>query len=163
MAFEDSAGINVRNHYGPRVTNNKFGGDLPGDGAVRQVEYVFDYDQLPGNSLGEMEKLLPDNSTLIEALWITLDPFVGGTSYGIVMVEQNGTIISGGVLFDTLVLAEMDSIGETNLASTHTGATSGDGLGVNISPASQVSIASTGVFTAGRARLVLDYVPYKAA
>jgi len=165
MAFEDSAGINVRNHYGPRVINNKFGGELPGDGAVRQVEYVFDYSQLPENGSGEMELLLPDNSTLVDVYFVALEPFIGGTSYDIDLVEKDGTPIGVGSdkIFDALLQSEIDTEGETNLSSTHTGTNSGNALGIAISPSSQLQVSATGAFTTGKARIVIDYLPYKAA
>jgi len=165
MAFEDSAGINVRNHYGPRVINNKFGGELPGDGAIRQIEYVFDYDELPQNDTGEMSVLLPDNSVLVDVYWHTLVPFVGVTSYNVDLVEQDGSSIGllSDKIFNDLLLVEIDTAGEVNLSSTHTGTNSGNALGIAIIEPSNLHIVATGVATAGRARVVLDYLPYKAA
>jgi len=164
MSFEDSAGLSVRNSYGHRTTNNRFGGALPGNGAIRQLEYVFSYDDLPAASTSEMEHLIPDNSTILEVYIYALEAFTGGTSYDIDLVDTAGGAIGSGEdkLYDALTTAEMTTIGETNLSSLHSGTNSGDALNIQITEPSQLQVVATGTFTAGKARVVIDYIPYKA-
>ena len=164
MAFEDSAGLSVRNHYGPRTTNNKFGGHLPGNGAIRQLEYVFSYDDLPAAGTSEMELLIPDNSMIVDVYWQTLDTFAGGTSYDIDVVTTAGAAIGSGEdkLYDALILSEINAIGEMSVSSTHSGTNSGNALNVQLTEPAQLQVAATGTFTSGKARIVIDYIPNKA-
>lgn len=164
MGYENSAGLGNRNHYGPRSTNNKFGGKLPGNGPLRTVEYVFDYDDLPGASTLDMEVLLDDNCVIREAWFEVLEAFVGGTSYDIDMVTTAGTAIGTGTdkLWDALALADINAVGERSQSSTHAGVNSGNALNVQITEPAQLSAAATGTFTAGKARIVIEYIELKA-
>lgn len=165
MGLENSAGLNVRNVYGPVTTNNRFGGDVAGSsGAIKQLEYVFSYDDLPAASLLEMEKLIPDNAMVIEAYFETIEAFVGGTSYDIDLVDTAGGAIGSGEdkLWDALATASINAVGEQSLSSVHAGTNSGDALNIQITEPSQLQVAATGTFTAGKARIVLNYKPVKA-
>lgn len=165
MALENSAGLGVRNTYGPRVVDNPYGGELPGNGAIRQAEYVFTYDNLPVASTLEMELLLPDNSTVVDVYWITEVAFAGGTSYDVDFVDTAGSAIGTGLdkVFDALLLASTNVIGETVRSSTHAGTNSGNALGSALVSPAQLLVAATGTYTAGKARIVIDYIPYKGA
>jgi hypothetical protein len=47
MAYENTAGINVLNHYGPRGKDAKWGGQAKSTGQVKRAEWQFSYDDLP--------------------------------------------------------------------------------------------------------------------
>jgi len=163
MSFENSAGIGVRNSYGPRTTNNKFGGKLPGDGAIKQLEYVFSYDDLPVASTLEMEHLMGDNALIVDAYIEVITGFAGGTSYDIDMVTTAGGAIGSGEdkLWDALVTADLNVAGERSVSSTHGGTNSGNALNVQLVDPAQLQVVATGTFTAGKARIVIDYIPSK--
>jgi len=162
MSFEDSAGLNVRNSYGPRTTNNRFGGKLPGDGAIKQLEYVFSYDDLPVASTSEMEHLMGDNALIVDAYIESIETFVGGTSYDIDVVDTAGGAIGTGEdkLWDALITADL-AAGERSVSSTHGGTNSGNALNVQLTEPAQLQVVATGTFTAGKARIVIDYIPSK--
>lgn len=164
MSYEDSAGLGVQNHYGPRSVDNHFGGELPGKGAIRQAEYVFTYDNLPAASTYEMTKLLPDNCMLIDAYIEVIEAFAGGTSYDIDMVTSAGAAIGSGTdkLWDALALADIDEVGNQSVSSTHAGTNSGNALNIQVTEPCQLAVAATGTFTAGKARIVVEYKPVKS-
>lgn len=163
MGYENSAGLGNRNHYGPRTVNNKFGGKLPGNGALRTAEWVFTYDDLPAASTLNMELLIPDNAVIIDAYWETIETFAGGTSYDIDMVDTAGAAIGTGTdkLWDALLLATINAVGERSQSSTHTGTNSGNALNVAITEPCQLAVAATGTFTSGKARIVIEYMDAK--
>lgn len=163
MSFENSAGLNVRNSYGPRTTNNKFGGKLPGDGGIKQLEYVFSYDDLPAASLLEMEHLMGDNALIVDANFEVIVGFAGGTSYDIDVVDTAGGAIGTGEdkLWDLLAVADINVAGERSVSSTHGGTNSGNALNVQLVSPAQLQVVATGTFTAGKARILIDYIPSK--
>ena len=67
MSFENSAGLSVRNHYGPRKVEEKFGGEVTTSGKTKQIEWVFSYDDLPDPADLDMEKYIPSGSIIVSA------------------------------------------------------------------------------------------------
>jgi len=83
MGFEQPAGANitqVTTHYGPRSTNQKFGGAPSTKGMVRELVYVFDYNDLPNASSAtnsSLEQVIPAYAKVLSA---KLEILVGFTS-----------------------------------------------------------------------------------
>jgi hypothetical protein len=151
MAFENSAGIGTRTNYGVRKINEKFGGKQASD-VIQYVEVVFDYDDLP-TAGAEMEALIPAYSLIKSAYLQVITPFAGGTSYNIGLAQTNGTAVDADGLFAAIATASLTPAGKWNAG---TGALVGAGIGAN---PCVITVAATGTFTAGKARLVVEYIP----
>lgn len=150
----------VRNHYGVRPVDDKFGGDPKTEGVIKQAEWTFSYDDLPSAGLGSMEKLIPDNSWIKDCYFETIVAFVDGTSYDIDLVTTAGGAIGSGEdkLFDLLAIAEINVIGEWRSSRTHAGTNSGDALDIAVTSPAQLQVVAAGTFTAGKARMVIEYM-----
>lgn len=161
--FENSAGLNVRNHYGPREVVDSFGGQVSTSHAVKELEIVFDYDDLPGPTSGlEMEQYVPEGAVVLSARFQTITAFAGGTSFDIGLQENDGTEIDNDGLWDALLLAETNAVNEWSDASTHTGTNSGalilaGASAAGLSANAYVNVAATGTYTAGKGKIVIEY------
>lgn len=94
MGFEDSAGLSVRNHYGPRKTNERFGSEVSTSGLIKEVGALVDIaDVVTGapttsNVLmnpaggGEMELIIPAYAKILSAKIEVVEAFstTGGTA-----------------------------------------------------------------------------------
>ena len=163
MAFESNWANTsdvVRNHYNAREVDDKFGAEPKTEGVIRQVEYTFNYDDLPAASLGDMEKLIPDNSWIKDCYFETITAFAGGTSFDIDLVQTDGSAIGTGEdkLFDALVTAEINAAGEWRSSRTHGGTNSGNALDIAVTSPAQLQVVATGTFTAGKARMIIEYM-----
>lgn len=81
MGYENSAGLSVRNHYGPRSINETFGGELSTSGLVKEIQAVYDLSTASftvasgantivlGNPTGggELEAVIPAYATIKSA------------------------------------------------------------------------------------------------
>lgn len=167
MGFESSwakTSSVIRNHYGERKVEDKFGGVARTEGTINEAEWTFTYDSLPVASTGPMTLTLPDNIVVLEAYFEPIIAFATGTSYDIDLVTTAGSAIGSGTdkLFDDLLVAEINAIGEWRLASTHTGTHSGDAIGIQITEPSQLLVTATGTFDAGKARIIVRYMKASA-
>ena len=163
MAFESNWANTsdvVRNHYNAREVDDKFGGDPKTEGVIRQTEWTFSYDDLPVSGLGQMEKLIPDNSWIKDCYIETIEAFVGGTSYDIDLVTTAGGAIGSGEdkLFDLLATAEVNVVGEWRSSRTHGGTNSANALDIAVVSPAQLQVVATGTFTAGKARMIIEYM-----
>lgn len=168
MGFETNLIRGVENHYGPRSTDKKFGGVIPGKGLIKQGVWVFDYDDLPAASTtNDMVLTIPANSIILDAYFHVITAFAAGTSYDIDLVETDGTANGTGVdkMWDALAVAEIDAseVAAAMKSSTHAGTNSGNIIGTKLTTAGQLAVAETGVFTAGRGRIVVEYLSLPAA
>ena len=150
----------VRNHYNSREVEDHFGANPKTEGVISQTEYTFDFDKLPAASLGEMEKLIPDNSFIKDVYFETIAAFVGGTSYDIDLVTTAGGAIGSGTdkIFDALVTADINADGEWRSSRAHAGTNSGNALDIAVTSPAQLQVVATGTFTAGKARMIIEYM-----
>lgn len=168
MSFEADNKRGVANHYGTRTTLGKFGAVIPDD-VVKYASWTFSYDNLPGDGFDGLNIFLPAGSVILEGYFQVITAFAGGTSYDIDFVNASGTAIGTGSdkLWDALLLAEIDSsaVGTAIKSSTHTGINSGNvlagfaaGAECVLASAGQLQVAATGTFTAGKARIIVQYL-----
>lgn len=166
MTFETDAKRGVQNHYGTRVTKQKFGGQVNTEGNIREIAWDFSYDDLPTNDTSKLVASIPAGSIPLEAYFQVTTAFAGGTSYDIDFVDSAGSAIGSGSdkLWDALLLAEIDSseVAAALLASTHTGTNSGNALNTKLASAGQLKVAATGTFTAGAGRITVRYLQVPA-
>jgi len=151
MGYENSAGLGVRNHYGPKLMNEKFGGITTTGGAVKQAEWVFSYDDLPVNGTGDMEALIPAGSYINKA-WIEVVTAMAGTSGTLTvgLEEPDGTIID----VDGIDVAVAQAALVANAWIDCNGALVDSGIGVD----AQLLVSTGGTVTAGEFRVVVEYI-----
>jgi hypothetical protein len=163
MAFENMLIRNVQNHYGPRSTDLKFGSKVGSTGQVKTAVWTFDYDDLPvASTTNEMIQEIPTGSYILEATFQVITAFASGTSYDIDIVERDGTAIGTGEdkLWDALAVAEIDTteVIAALKSSTHAGTNSGNALMGVTDAVGVLQVVASGTFTAGRARIAIDYL-----
>lgn len=151
MSFQNSAGIGTRTNYGVRKINEKFGGKQA-EGVEQYIDLVFEYNDLPVAG-SEMEALIPRHSLIVKAFLEVIVPFVGGTSYNIGLSKIDGTAIDADGLFAAIATASLTPAGKWNLGA---GALVGAGIGAD---PGVITVAATGTYTAGKARLIIEYIP----
>lgn len=165
MALEDTSGRGVLSHYGPRDTNELYGGTINAGGRRKSLVVVFDYDSFPGGSTDELRAYIPAGSTIIDAYLKVDTAFTGSVGVFDISVEQSDgstslTGLSTDSLFDGLALAEIDAtVTGIKSASLHAGTNSGVACGVECVEAAYPVVAiASGTFTAGVATLTIDYL-----
>lgn len=131
-------------------------------GAKRQLVLDFTYDNLPNVSVdsdndgtldqyGNWEVAIPAGS-LITAAYLTVhEAFAGGTSYNFGLYQQDDTVIDADGLDAAVATAALTD----NAGIVMDGAMVGTGVGANDA---YVKVAATGTFTAGAAKLVVEYI-----
>lgn len=174
MAFANSAGLGVRNHYGPRLMTEaqEGGGQQSLGGHVKVAEWVFSYDNLPTPATeGAMTTYIPQGAWIVSAKIHAVTGFVGGTGYDIGLQQNDATEIDDNGLWDALVVAELATINEWSAAEQHDGTDSGklvnglklaDGDVANsyvaLAADGYLVVVANGTFTAGVAKLMIEYI-----
>lgn len=156
MGFENSAGINARNYYGPREIESKFGGEHTSSGLSKTVEWIFDYNDLPdNNSTGEMEVLIPAYAYIKSASIDVITAMTGTSGTLTVGLQQaDGTEIDNDGI-DAAVAQAALTIGNTIVCD-------GALVGADIGAAAGQLVATTGgTVTGGRFRVLIEYVDHK--
>ena len=168
MAFESMLIRNVQNHYGTRGTDLKFGSKIGSVGQIKTAQWVFDWDDLPvAAATNQMVQTIPSGSYIIEAYFSVITAFAGGTDYNIDLQELDGTAIGTGTdkMWDALLLTDIDAseVLTAMKSSTHTGTNSGNIIGTVTDAVGQLEVIANGAFTAGRGRIILEYLTVPAA
>jgi hypothetical protein len=157
MGIEVAGVRGVAVQYGPRNTLGKYGRKGVEDGVVKSAEWVFDYNDLPEPSEGGLEFVLPAYAKIVSAKFETLVAFAGGTSLNAGLQKSDGTEIDDDGLFTTtnLAVANVNARGKTVAGS---GALVGGSVGAD---AGELVVEATGTFTAGKGRIIVQYVVEK--
>lgn len=147
--------------FGTRTAEDLRGGETNTLGTLEEMVIEFNYDDLPDGSTDGSYGTIPANALVQDAFFETLDTFAGGTDYNIDLVDTAGTAIGSGTdkLWDALVLADINAIGERSVSSTHGGTNSGNALNVALASAGMLKLTANGTFTSGKGRIVIRYIP----
>lgn len=148
MALENSAGINVLNHYGPRDVDAKFGGQAKSTGQIKRAEWQFDYSDLPTYGSTNLQFAIPANATIVKSTWITGTAWAGGTSLNVGLYQGNGTVIDADGLDAAITPTTAGAVIDGD------GALVGKTIGAN---AGELTVAATGTYTAGTATVIVEY------
>jgi len=148
--------------FGTRTAEDQRGSVTRTSGELNEFVIEFAYDDLPAGSAtvavdGSYTRI-PANAVVVDAYLEVTTGFAGGTSYDIGLDQTDGTAIDANGLWDTLVLADINSAGDKSSAREHGGTASGALFGSAISADAVPIVTATGTFTAGTARLVIRYV-----
>ena len=155
MSYENSAGLSVRNHYGPKLISEseQFGGQSSTGGLMKQAIWEFDYDNLPVNSAigGGMEAQIPAYAHVISA-HLEVITAMSGTSGTITLglEESDGTVID----VDGIDVAVAQAVLIAKAVIVCDGALIGKTL---LNTPGQLLVSTGGTVTAGRFKLVVEY------
>lgn len=101
---------------------------------------------------------IPANAQITRCMFISTEAAAGGTSVNIGTYQKDGTVIDADGLFAALLTAEA-GLGEISYGDGADVEASGIGV-TRASPTldAYVAIAPTGTFTAGKGRLIVEYL-----
>ena len=158
MSLENSAGRGVLAHYGPRATDEAYGGSLSGEnGYNRVVEYEFDFDNLPAYNATSLAHVIPAGARITGASFEVITAFTSTStttdlSVGLWQDDNGATydedgLLTAAQLTQTVIATLVRTIG--------TGAVIND---VPLTEACQVYVTpSVDDLLTGRARIVVSY------
>ena len=151
MAFENSAGIGVYNHYGQRATGGSIGSETT-DGSTRSYSITLTGDSL--NSAFMPPVVIPKGALLKSAILRVDEAFA---------VSAAGTVAVGGTAPGTngvvLTEAQLETIGTKSVSAVAIG-TWATASTTGTSAAEKVAKVVTGTVTStqGKATLLLEFV-----
>ena len=158
MAFENDAKRGVAQHYGPRETNGKYGAASKGTGIVKRAQWDFSYNDLPDADTNGLGHQIPAGAIIksavmyVDAAWTSTS---GTTDLLVGLQQADGTEIDNDGLFDGTESTQT-AIGTEGNVVDGAGALVGKTVGAN---AGELVVAgSVDDLTAGKARIVVEYV-----
>lgn len=144
------------------------------DGAVKQVEIDYDLTQIPTGTVSyhadlnndgtldgwsDEDFFLPAGSSIVRVTLVATVGATGGTSFTVGTYRQTGAAVAATGLITATegVIANIATAGQRVLgAGSLTSATAGTaGVGANNVC---VGVATTGTFTAGKGKIVIEYI-----
>lgn len=151
MAFENSAGIGVYNHYGQRSTGGTIGSETT-DGSTRSYSIT-----LTGESLNSafMPPVVIPKGALLKSAVLRVDEAFAVSAAGTVAIGGTAPGTNGVVLTE----AQLEAVGTKSVSSVAVGTWATDSA-TGTSAAEKVAKAVTGTVTAtqGKATLLLEFV-----
>jgi hypothetical protein len=158
MGYEVDAKRGVANHYGPRTTNGKFGGQENSDGIVKSALWDFDYNDLPTYGSNNLQFQIPANATVVSAklyVDVAFTSTSGTTDLNVGLYTGAGVAIDADGLISAAE-ATQTAIGTAGNLVTGAGALVGKSIGA---AAGELVVAPTVAdLTAGKGRVVVEYV-----
>lgn len=149
MALESVGGRQT--FFGPSESNQKWGAKVAKHGSVTEIEYEFSYDDLPDADSGnKMNIEIPANSYVKSAVLKVGTAWAGGTNLSVGLEQTDGTVIDADGLHAAILTAALTA----NSIHVGGGALIGASSGSNDAI---VAVTTTGSFTAGTAKLVVEY------
>lgn len=158
MGFETDSKRGVLNHYGPRKTNLKFGGQQTSDNIIRSAVWDFTYNDLPDAGSDNLGFSIPANSTIVSAKLIIDTAFTSTsttTDLTVGFQKSDGTEIDN----DGLVSAS-DATQTTIAVENSVIAGSGALIGKTIGTAAGELVVTPTVddLLTGAGRVVVEYI-----
>ena len=152
MGYESNTGIDVSNHYGPRNTGGAIGG-IKTEGAIKELSIDITGEML--NSSFRPEAILPAGSLPTLAYIDVSEVFVMGGTSPTILVGTSGSEATNGCVVSEAIA---EAVGTVDITATLTGT-----WNASLAAATTVGVAMggtspTATATAGKARLVVQYV-----
>lgn len=158
MGFETDSKRGVLNHYGPRKTNMKFGGQQTSDTIIRSAVWDFTYDDLPDAAADSLGFSIPANATIVSAKLIVDEAFTSTSTTTDLLIglqKSDGTEIDNDGLI-AAAEATQTAIGTAGNVVVGAGALIGKTIG---SAAGELVVApSVADLLTGAGRVVVEYV-----
>lgn len=176
MPYQNADGLTIRNP-------SDFARNLNGDnrttylvtyGAINQLEIDVDLVKIATGTVNYTSDLnndntldgfnsgdvyLPANSSVLRATWIAKDAAAGGTSFTVGTYTQAGAAIAATGLITATegVLANTNAAGKRIYGAGALVSTTAGTAGVGTADA-YIGVSTTGTFTAGKGRLIIEYI-----
>lgn len=157
MAFESTSGLGVLNHYGPRDTNQKYGGKTPDD-LIKTAVWTFDYDQLPAGGTNKLGMSIPAYAKILSARFEVLTGFTSTsttTDLDVGLEQADGTDID---LDGFLTAAQLTQTVIATRGNFVTGTGALVGASIGAAAGELVVTPTVADLTAGKARVIVQYV-----
>lgn len=157
MAFESTSGLGVLNHYGPRDTNQKYGGETPDD-LIKTAVWTFDYDQLPAGGTNKLGMSIPAYAKILSARFEVLTGFTSTsttTDLDVGLEQADGTDID---LDGFLTAAQLTQTVIATRGNFVTGTGALVGASIGAAAGELVVTPTVNDLTAGKARVIVQYV-----
>lgn len=157
MTFENTAGLGVQKSYGPRTTNQKYGGQVPDD-LVKYASWTFNYNDLPDAATDKLGLSIPAYAKILSARLEILTAF---TSTSTTTDLDIGLQTAAGVEIDNDGLITAAQATQTVIATrgnfvTGTGALVGASIGAT---AGELVVTPTVAdLLTGKARVIVSYI-----
>lgn len=132
-------------------------------GNTSQMVIDINYDNLPAETTdsdndgtrdawNNHDPYIPAGSLITRAYLLVETAFAGGTSYNIGTYKQDGTVIDADGIDAAVAVADLAANKAVICNGAQVGAT------VLVTDNAYLKVAATGTFTAGKAKLVIEYV-----
>jgi hypothetical protein len=179
--WQNPDGVSVRfgqYHSDPRNDGTNRARGLNSFGAIKQIEIDYDLTQVPAggtffpadlnndgtfDGFTEHDAVIPARAAVLRAYLVASETAAGGTNVNVGVFEKDGTAIDADGLFAAVVTADL-AVGEVTagngalvLHSQTLGANRTGAVSVGADDA-YVSLGATGTFTAGKGRIVIEYI-----
>lgn len=133
-------------------------------GNFRQMVVDLNYDNLPAETTdldndgtndgwNDADPNIPAGSYITRAFLIVETAFAGGTSYNIGLSQKDGTVIDADGIDAAVAVADLGANEVVVANGALVGGTASTGAN-----GGYVKVAATGTFTAGKAKLVIEYI-----
>jgi hypothetical protein len=138
-------------HYGARGQDSKRGAATSRVGQVTEVEYVFDFNDLPlPSATNEMVVTIPSGAIIERAVLVALTAGnSSGASTDTFVINATRPDASGGTVLLSTTRASLDAINKTVVGA-------GAGLNASLAGKTQIQVVAA-LFTAGKYKLNLEY------
>ncbi len=164
MGYESMAKRSVLNYFGPRKTNQKYGGaSIQGTtGRIQVARWRFNYDDLPAGATDNLAVSIPANSTIISAKLNIITAFTSTsttTDLTVGLEQADGTDIDLDGLI-TAAQATQTTIAVANSVIDGASGTPAGLIGLTIGSAAGELVVTPSVadLLTGRAELVVEYM-----
>ena len=151
MTYEANTGLNVNNHYGPRVTGNGIG-VIKTEGAYNELSVDITGDML--NNTFRPEVVIPAGSLVVEAFVDVSEVFVLGGTAPVIEVGTAGSEVTNGV---SVTEAQAEAVGTVDITAALAGT-----WAASLAAATTVGVAMSGTSptstSAGKAKVVVRYI-----
>lgn len=167
MGFESNTGLEVLNHYGPRTTEGKFGGQT-GEAVVKHVVYDISYEDLNSTTAAPftgLDHIIPAGSVFLSCQYVVDTAIVGPTAItcGTYTFNTDTKAVTAhdadGLMTAAVgVVTALDANGDRVLG---TGALLSTGTGAGFAMTAPVVIRilpTVAVATAGKMRVYISYL-----
>lgn len=162
MGYEADAKRLVLNHYGPRRTNQKFGGvSLDVEGKRNIARWRFSYDDLPAGATNNLGLSIPANSTILSAKLHIITAFTStSTTTDLTLgleqadgtdIDLDGFITAAQATETTIAVAGSIIDGASGTPASLIGFTTGAAAGELVVTPSAADLLT------GRAELIVEY------
>lgn len=136
-------------------------------GGLKHMVVDINFDDLPtfttdsdndgtNDAFSGQDNYIPAGSFITRAIFVVETAFAGGTSYDIGLYDEDGTVIDVDGIVDAMLLAEIDD--DVNNAHVCDGDLVGGILHIGAANGYLV-VTEAGTFTAGKGKLLIEYLP----